>query len=146
MPRAAQFFSDERDALPIASFSSNQAVAALGFDPKRRAKRRPARPKNFRPQNCSAVGTPDFTPSAVARLESPPRAAYSPVMDDTPQRRDDIVAEWTAILDESEAQVAAGQIVDGSAVMLELHESIARLTMQRRTRQAGKAAGSSTAR
>jgi hypothetical protein len=60
-------------------------------------------------------------------------------MDDTPHRANAAkAAEWAAILEESEAEVAAGLAVSGDEIMRELRESIARME-GRRTPDAAKA-------
>jgi hypothetical protein len=48
---------------------------------------------------------------------------------------DNIPPGWLEILEESEAELAAGQIVSGEAVHRELRESIARLEAKAATRR-----------
>ena len=59
-------------------------------------------------------------------LEPAAWCAYSLPMDD-PTRRDPPPAGWLEALARSEAQLAAGQVVPGEAILRELRESIARL-------------------
>jgi RNA polymerase-interacting CarD/CdnL/TRCF family regulator len=67
-------------------------------------------------------------------------------MDDIPRQKDATAAEWEAILAESEAELAAGQIVSGDEVMRELHESIARMEGKKSARRVGAARGTTRRR
>jgi len=57
-------------------------------------------------------------------LESQLSAAYKPAMDTIP---DKTPATWQEILEESEAELAAGQIISGEQVMRDLKDALARL-------------------
>jgi len=72
-------------------------------------------------------------------LERRAMCAYPLSMDDTPTPAI-APAGWLEALAESEAQLAAGQIVDGEDVMRELDECIAELEAKRSTKRHRRAA------
>ena len=87
-----------------------------------------------------AAPRPDSTARsspAPAALERWGRGAYCLLMDDTPTPAR---AEWLKALEESEAQLAAGQTVPGAEVMRGLRDGIARLEDKQAAASGRKAA------
>ena len=84
---------------------------------------------------------PNASPSSALRpgvpahkvLEQSQRCAYIPGMTDITQTRP-VPAGWLEILDESEADLAAGRIVPGEVVHQGLRDSLARLEAKRAAR------------